>query len=255
MQVLTQAQLRGFAERGYVIVPNVARRRLIDAALREIDGMIAREPPPDGKRGFHFYWRNALASSDPLLALLVGCPAFQIAEAMIHPLRLRAPEQAQVSLNIPPNNHRPGGPHLDGLTPPEPSGRPGTFTLLAGIFLTDQQAPDMGNLWVWPGTHRTCAAYLRAHGPEALLGLAHPEFELPKPEQVVGRAGDLLLAHYMLGHNMGGNASPTVRRVVYFRLQSESHAQRWRDCVQDTLLEFAPVRAALVSAEDGPSLP
>ena len=246
----TPTQLRVFAQRGYVVIPDVVPVRLREAAMREIDRLVARDPPPADKRGFHFYWRDDPAPSDPLLALLTDSPARDIAQAMIRPLRLSVPTQAQVSLNIPPNNHRPGGPHLDGLTPPEPSGRPGTFTLLAGIFLTDQPAPDMGNLWVWPGSHRTCEAYLRTHGPQALLGLAHPQFALAAPEQVLGRAGDLLLAHYMLGHNMGGNASPTVRRVVYFRLRSETHAQRWQDCVQDALLEFAPVRAALASIED-----
>ena len=247
MTAPTAAQLRTFAERGWLVIPNVVASHLRDAAMQDIDRLIAREPPPADKRGFHFYWRDGLAAPDPLLALLTESGAHDIAQAMIRPLRLAVPTQAQVSLNIPPWRHRPGGPHLDGLSPPEPDGRPGTFTLLAGIFLTNQAAPDMGNLWVWPGSHRTCESHLRAHGPDALFGLAHPQFALSAPEQVTGQAGDLLLAHYMLGHNMGGNLSPTVRRVVYFRLRSETHAQRWRDCVQDALLEFAPVRAALAA--------
>jgi hypothetical protein len=55
-----------------------------------------------------------------------------------------------------------------------------------------------------------------------------------------------LLAHYMLGHNIGGNyESETVRRAVYFRLRRGGHEQRWRDCLCDELLECEPVRAAL----------
>jgi len=65
---------------------------------------------------------------------------------------------------------------------------------------------------------------------------------------VLGRAGDLLLAHYMLSHNIGGNTSPTLRRVIYYRLQREGHRDRWRDCVRDALLEFDAVRAALATA-------
>jgi hypothetical protein len=68
---------------------------------------------------------------------------------------------------------------------------------------------------------------------------------LAQPEQIVGAAGDVLLAHYLLGHNMGGNLSSSVRRVVYFRLQSHAHASRWKQCVQEPLLEFGPVRAAM----------
>ena len=49
---------------------------------------------------------------------------------------------------------------------------------------------------------------------------------------------------YMLSHNIGGNVSPHVRRVIYYRLQREGHRDRWRDCIQDPLLEFDAVRAA-----------
>src|SRR5215510_3407784 len=180
----TPAQMRAFAQRGYVVIPDVAPSRLRDGAMQDIDRMVDGDPPPADKHGFHFYWRDGLAASDPLLALLTDSPAHAMAAAMIRPLHLAVPTQVQVSLNIPPWRHRPGGPHLDGLTPPEPDGRPGTFTLLAGVFLTDQRSPDMGNLWVWPGSHRTCASHLRAHGPDALLGLAHPQFALAAPEQV-----------------------------------------------------------------------
>jgi hypothetical protein len=64
---------------------------------------------------------------------------------------------------------------------------------------------------------------------------------------VLGRAGDLLLAHYMLSHNIGGNTSPSVRRVIYYRLQREGHRDRWRDCLQDVWLEFDAIRAALAA--------
>lgn len=239
----TEEHLRAFAARGYAVIPGIVPHPLLDTAMREIDGLIELEPPPADRQGFHFYWRNHPAPADPLLVPLTGSPALAAVEAMVSPLRLERPRQVQVSLNIPPYRHRPGGPHLDGLTPLGPDGQPYTFTMLACVFLTDQVAEDMGNLWVWPGSPRVLAAHFREHGPDALLGMAHPTIELPPPEQVVGRAGDLFLGHYLLGHNMGGNLSATVRRVLYYRLRAEGHASRWRDCVQDALLEFAPVRA------------
>jgi hypothetical protein len=207
--------------------------------------LIAEAPPPADHRGFHFYWRQ-IEPTDPLAAVLLGSPALAVAEALIAPGSLEVPVQAQVSLNIPPWKHRPGGPHIDGLTPPEPDGRPGTFTVLAGLFLTDQAEKDMGNLWVWPGTHRASAAHFRACGADALMSVVHyPPVALPPPRQVVGRAGDLLLAHYMLGHNMGGNLCGTTREVVYFRLHARGHRQHWRACLTDELYEFAPVRRAI----------
>jgi ectoine hydroxylase-related dioxygenase (phytanoyl-CoA dioxygenase family) len=124
-----------------------------------------------------------------------------------------------------------------------------SFLRSSGFFLTDQMAEEQGNLWVWPGSHRRTAAYLRKHGPDSLSAAApYPPIDLPDPCPVVGRAGDLLLAHYLLGHNMSGNLSATMREVVYFRLRRRDHRERWRDIVQDPFLEFAPL-AAFASQE------
>lgn len=245
MPLLSDDQLRTFAERGSVVIPDVIPQPLIKAAMQRIDQLIERSPPPADRHGFHFYWEAIEADPDPLVALLQDSPAWETIKSLIAPLVLAEPEQVQVSLNIPVWNHRPGGPHIDGLTIPEPSGRPGTFTVLAGIFLTDQTATDMGNLWVWPGSHHIAAAYLREHGPDALFDIVHPTYPMASPEQVLGRAGDLFLGHYLLGHNMGGNMSAVIRRVVYFRLRAEDHRKRWQACVQDPLLEFEPARIAL----------
>jgi hypothetical protein len=245
MPPLSRDQLRTFAERGSVVIPNVVPQPLIEAAMKRIDRLVEQNPPPADRRGFYFYWESNPADTDPLVALLLESGAREIVECLIAPFALARPEQAQVSLNIPVWKHRPGGPHIDGISITEPNGRPGTFTVLAGILLTDQTASDMGNLWVWPGSHNVAAAYLRQHGPDALFDIEHPTYPMAPPEQVLGRAGDLFLGHYLLGHNMGGNTSAAVRRVVYLRLQAEGHRTRWRDCVRDPLLEFEPARLAL----------
>ena len=140
--------------------------------------------------------------------------------------------------------HRPGGPHVDGISPPLPDGTPGTFSLLAGAWLTDHSEPDHGNLWVWPGTHLRFGAYLAEHGADALSRLhpeAYPPIELGEPQQVTGPAGSVLFAHYLLGHNIGGHdgpASAPARQVVYYRLQAAGHRDRWRAAVTDPLSEF-----------------
>jgi ectoine hydroxylase-related dioxygenase (phytanoyl-CoA dioxygenase family) len=238
--VLDRQQKQSFAEQGYVVVPQVVPPPLIAAARQEVAARLAQAPPPAGHAGPHFYFLTD-PLPEALRALLFGSPALRAAESLIEPGKLEAPDQIQVSLNIPPFNHRPGGPHLDGLTPPEPDGRPGTFTMLAGVFLTDQRKGNMGNLWVWPSSHRSTAAYFRAHGPEAILASApYPPVALDEPRQVTGQAGDVLFAHYMLGHNIGGNMSGAAREAIYFRLRRQGHRERWRDCVQDPFLEFAP---------------
>jgi hypothetical protein len=243
--IISPDQMRLFAERGYVVLPDVVPKPLIEAARRRVDDLIHLNPPPAQHRGFHFYWESQPSDTDPLVATLHASGAIDLATSLVTPLELVKPDQVQVSLNIPIWDHRPGGPHIDGLTPPEPSGRPGTFTMLAGIFLTDQPTKDMGNLWVWPGSHHAASAYLRRRGPDAIFDIVHPTYEMAAPEQVTGCAGDLYLGHYLLGHNMGGNTSRQTRQVVYFRLQAAGHRERWRECMQDPLLEFEPVRFAL----------
>lgn len=107
----------------------------------------------------------------------------------------------------------------------------------------------MDNLWVWPGSHRSAAAYFRERGPDALLpSVLYPQVELSELRQVLGRAGDLLLAHYLLGHNIGGNTSVVTREVIYFRLRRKGHRGRWREFVQDLLLEFEAVCTAQTSS-------
>jgi len=122
--------------------------------------------------------------------------------------------------------------------------------MLAGIFLTDQVSENAGNLWVWPGSHRGAAAFFSEHGPETLRScVPFPPIHLPAPRQVTARAGDVLLAHYMLGHNMGGNTSDVVREVLYFRLRRAGPRQLWQQAIQDPFLEFEPVRSAWTSCD------
>jgi len=101
--------------------------------------------------------------------------------------------------------------------------------VLAGVILSDQTRPMMGNLIVWPGTHRAVAAHLHLQGPDALLESAgYPPIEHGEPMPVLGRVGDVIYVHYLLSHNSGGNTSGAVRRTVYFRLKVDGHDQTWR---------------------------
>jgi hypothetical protein len=207
MPTISSAQLRTFARDGYLVLPQVVPAPLIDAARRAIADRVRQDPPPAYQRGPHFYFvlKEGDALPVPLLAPLVDSDAMPVAQSLIDGAPFDPPDHVQISRNIPPFPHRPGGPHIDGLTPPESDGRPGTFTMLAGIFLTDQTREDAGNLWVWPGSHLGTATYLRAHGSDALAScVPYPPISLAGPRQVTGRAGDLLLAHYLLGHNIGG---------------------------------------------------
>jgi len=237
--------VREFAERGFLVLPRVVPPESVSAGSDVIDELVEADAPGPDVRGPHNYFAEA-TRVPALAALLTASPAFGLAEALTGPGTLEVPWQVQIALNIPPFPHRPGMHHLDG-TPPEPDGRPGTFTMLVGVLMSDQADEDAGNLWVWPGTHLRHAEYFRENGPDAFFDAAgYPPIPLPEPEQVRGRAGDLLIAHYLLGHNIGGNTSAMTRRAVYFRVKRVGHDPRWRQFLRDPWLDYDTVRDALM---------
>jgi ectoine hydroxylase-related dioxygenase (phytanoyl-CoA dioxygenase family) len=242
--VLDEGQIREFAERGYVVIPQVIPADLLAAASRTIDRIVEAKPPGDDVRGQHFYFPDS-AKVASLSALLTETAAWSYLESLTGAGTLAVPGQVQVALNIPPFPHRPGRPHIDGY-PPLPDGRPGTFTMLAGVLMSDQLEDNGGNLWTWPGSHLTHARFFDEQGPDAFFeAKGYPPVGLPEPEQVKGRAGDLLLAHYLLGHNIGGNIAETTRRCAYFRVKRHDHGPRWREFLRDAWLDYPPVRESL----------
>ena len=244
--MLTRDQLGHFAEHGYVVLPQLVPQELIAKASARVDRIVAHKPPGEDVRGNHFYFPKA-ANEPDLISTLMASPAFDAAQALTAPGMLEPPWQVQIALNIPPYPLDPGRPHIDAaIAEPTPGFVPNTFTMLAGVMLSDQERQNSGNLWIWPGTHLTHAEYFRERGVEAYC--AYPDIDLPEPVQLTGRAGDVLLAHYLLGHNIGGNyASETVRRMLYFRISRHGHAERSNDFLQDAWLEYDAVRALSVS--------
>ncbi|MEO1268928.1 MAG: phytanoyl-CoA dioxygenase family protein, partial [Myxococcota bacterium] len=112
-------------------------------------------------------------------------------------------------------------PHLDGfptlLNGLDGKGGVTPFTVLVGVFLQGEPGPYAGNLTVWPGSHRRHADYFRRRGPRALQE-PMPRLELGEPKQLELRPGDVVLAHYLLGHGAAVNTSPTDRIAAYVRL-------------------------------------
>ena len=235
-----------FNTQGYVVVPGVLTEDQIAAGRGIVAAMLTESPPA----GPHFLWPRFTADGHPLLDFYREIGLAELARRFLRPgLAVQVPDFAQVALTTPPFPHQPGSPHIDGLTPTEQDGRPGTFSMLAGVWLTDQSATDRGNLWVWPGTHLRLGAYLAEHGPEALTRVEemrpgpYPKVELGAPTQATGTAGSVLFAHYLLAHNVGGHLGPAGderRETIYYRLQANGHRERWREVVTDPLLEMGP---------------
>ena len=93
--VLSRAQVEEFAERGFLVLPGVVPRAVVDAAARAIDELVEREPPGTDVRGPFNYFPEA-ARAPELAALLTGSPAFGLAEALTGAGTLEVPWQVQV---------------------------------------------------------------------------------------------------------------------------------------------------------------
>jgi hypothetical protein len=243
--MLSDGQRRQFATDGFVVIPGVVEDTLLRAADAEVDELVAGSPAPAGTVGPHFHFRppDQLPAAD---AALRHSGALALAGELVAPFHLdHALAHIQVALNIPPYSHQPGAPHIDGHRPDEEIG---SFTMLAAIFLSDESTPDRGNLWVWPGSHRGHQQLFRERGVDVLKAVSGQAIMLEPPvwfgpgEPLLARRGDLLLAHYLLGHNIGGNTTTTTRRILYYRLAAEGHAGRWSDTFLDPLTEYPLLR-------------
>jgi ectoine hydroxylase-related dioxygenase (phytanoyl-CoA dioxygenase family) len=180
-------------------------------------------------------------------AALLKSGALQMAEELVAPLALEhGMGDIQIALNLPPYNHRPGGPHIDGHRPEQ--AEPHSFTMLAAAYLVDESKKDSGNLWVWPGSHLVHQQLFTERGVGVLLPVSgHPTMLNPpvvysEPTPVYAHRGDLLLAHFLLGHNIGGNLTSEVRRIIYYRLSCRGHGARWAETFLDVFAEYGPVR-------------
>ena len=254
MATLTNADLLRFVRDGYLVVPNAVPELLLAEADAEIDQLIDKVAPNEGTGGpGQNAWFLPRARLPRCEHVLRESAVAAIAGELIAPLVLDlAFDQIQVAITVPAWSHIPGGPHIDGHGPGQDP--PASFTMLAGVLLTDQMAPQSGNLWVWPGSHLDHSALFRERGTRVLQQTGgHPTLLEPRPTrgravEITAARGALLLAHYLLGHNKGGNTSAHVRRTIYYRLAVSGHAERWESTFLDPWAEYAPVRQALSAA-------
>lgn len=245
MAAITGEMRAAFREQGFVVVPDVLDGEQIAEGRAVVAAMLAEEPYAEDHVGSYFLWPRFGPAGHPLLDFYREAGIGDLAGELLRPdLAVREPDFAQLATTIPPFPLRPGGPHVDGLTPTEPDGRPGTFTMLAGIWLTDQQQPHRGNLWIWPGTHLRFGRYLAERGADALTRVdqmnpgPYPKVDLGEPIQAVGPAGSVLFAHYLLAHNIGNHDGRERRETIYYRLHAAGHRDRWREVVTSPLTEF-----------------
>ncbi|HZG86265.1 phytanoyl-CoA dioxygenase family protein [Paenibacillus sp.] len=246
---LSYDQKKQLIDDGYVRIPGVVPPAMIRNALQAINhsigsGMDTEKMPIYRAQSFCPELQQAPVIGD----LFDRTPAIDlVASALDGRDSFRRGKGAQIALRFPMLQDPPPrpAPHLDGMYTPTNGVKEGTiasFTALVGILLSDLPETNAGNFTAWPGSHRQFEQYFREHGPEALLnGL--PPVELPEPRQITGRAGDMILCHYLLGHGIAPNVSPNIRYAVFFRMTHVDH--EWRKPMTDMWMHWGGVRDIL----------
>jgi ectoine hydroxylase-related dioxygenase (phytanoyl-CoA dioxygenase family) len=246
---LTADQKRHLRELGYVRVPGAVDTPLVERALRAINWDLGRGIDPAKLPIYQSQtFCPAVTATPAITDLFERSSARAVAESAIGPVHPVGSGQCALRWPRPPEvaEAKPGAAHIDGTYAPNngvPAGEIHNFTALACVLLSDVPRPDSGNFTVWPGSHLVHERYFREHGAQALL--QSPKLDLGAPAQITGRAGDLIIAHYLLGHTVAANLSPHVRYAVFFRLNSTALTSANRlGAVTDAWRDWAGMGAA-----------
>ena len=225
--MLSLAQKRQFCEEGYLVVPGVVPKVLIDEALRAVNHSIGviglgGEDMENNRSAFHC---AELLEAPVILDLFNKSPIIEIAEELMGKGNVLPVAKAKPYPRFPlapgEDAPEPRG-HLDGIgsgTNGMPKGYYNRgFTAFAVVYLADLLETNAGNFTVWPKSHRAYETYFQENGHE-VLATGLPRFDLPEePVMVTAKAGDFILAHHQIIHAGGHNASPNVRQAVISRL-------------------------------------
>jgi Phytanoyl-CoA dioxygenase (PhyH) len=238
--MLSQAQLQSFASHGYLILRGAVHAATIASALRVINRTLGQPgglvhggdsflASPAGKlaggitscaetvglftRELAQVCTQLFTAADDCLSTAATAAA---AAAAIAPVR-----GAQIALRFPEllaRTVRGRDWHTDGLR----QGKEHPFSLLVGVALSSCMTPSSGNLCVWPASHKTLHALLASATVPMGQGVSaqdNPELlpDLGPCLELMMNPGDAVLAHPLLAHCGGPNASEHIRYQVSLR--------------------------------------
>ena len=252
---LSYPQKVAFYRDGYFQVPGVVPRVMIEEALRAINHSVGEGMPAERMTQMRARtYCEEIALSPVIHDLFNRTPAFEMAESLIGNGKVPEAGGAQIALRFPSLADRPGAPspHLDGMYSPHngvPEGTIQNFTALASVLLSDLDRENAGNFTVWPGSHHLYERWFQQNGWQSLLQ-GMPPVDLPPPRQILGRAGDVVFAHYMLGHTVGPHVGPHIRYALFFRLTSTEQQNHRYETMTDMWLDYEGMRE-VVETERG----
>ena len=247
---LNHAQKAAILHDGFVVIPGVVSKIQVDRALKNINHSL-------GDKGMHPDELNTLRSqsyckeiqdSREIMGLLDETLALSLAESAIGVGKIKPIWDGQIALRFPSHQDPPGSPraHIDGIYSPHNGVKKGeisNFTALVCVLLSDLPESNAGNFTVWPGSHLKHENHFKEHGADALLA-GMPAIDIGEPSQITGKAGDIVIAHYLLGHSVAPNVSANIRYAIFFRLQHILHNEQKWESMTDAWLEWEGMRGS-----------
>lgn len=207
---------------GYAHFTGLTPEHLVTAARKAIELDLRNNYEPERQLEYdNQSFCPDLRGSPPIMNLLVQSPVFNRLDEILGLDNIDW-DKGQIAIRRAHNHHEPipPEPHIDGFSSGLnglEEGRVYNHTVLVGVFLTPVPTPFAGNFTVWPGSHHVYESYFRKRGPQA-MGEPMPRPEIGPPVQLMCGIGDVVLAHYQLGHTAAVNTADFDRIAVYFRI-------------------------------------
>lgn len=207
---------------GYVHFAGITPEHLLTSARKAIDLDLSSNYDPQRQLEYdNQSFCPDLRGSPPIINLLIESPILKVLDEAFG-LEKIAWDKGQIAIRRAHNTPKPSPPvaHIDGFS----SGLNGldegkiyNHTVTVGVFLTPTTTVFAGNFTVWPGSHYIYERYFRERGPRAMKE-PMPTLDIGQPVQLMCGVGDVVLAHYQLGHNAAVNTSDFDRIAVFFRI-------------------------------------
>ena len=261
-----------FREQGFVVIPGVLDDRQLACGRRTVAAMLTAEPPPAGHRGpvlpVAAVRAPTVSTCRGRAATTTACcgSTARAASATWRPgccgrtCRRRSPTSPS---SPPPSRawpHRPGGPHVDGISPPLARRHAG-HVLAAGWRVADR--PQRAG----PGQPLGVAGHASAVRRLPRRSTAPTRWPAPARAVSADRAGRAAAGDRPSGQRAASRTtcSRTTSAAMTARLarrcarscttgsQAAGHRGRWREAVTDPLSEFraGDTRTAIVEMQAG----
>ncbi|UVI28764.1 hypothetical protein [Paenibacillus spongiae] len=247
MHLLTYEQKKSMMDNGYIHIPGVVPKIMVDHAVRHINHSLGQGMNESDIIKFRSQSYCPELQGKPVISDLYNkTPVKDLVASLIGEGKALPINDGQIALRFPTMQDPPHAPvaHLDGMYTPTngmTKGTIGNFTMLVGVLLSPVQQAYAGNFTVWPGTHHLYEQYFREHGPEALLN-GMPPVAMPQPLQTTGEPGDVFLVHYQLGHTAAPNIASLTRYAIFFRVKHVDVQKDWKAPMTDIWLHWPGIR-------------